>query len=466
MYNNDEIVSTAGEPTVYMNTSPKIGNSYSATYDYDGQMGEIRLSKTNRSEAWVDTEYHNFSSASTFYSIAPYQQEDGSAYVISFSPIDGSVSVNPTDNFSITFNEEVDVGTGDITIKLLSDDTTVEAIDVTSGQVTGSGTTTLTINPSSDLSPDTEYYVTIDATAVDSTSSGVSFPGFTDNGTWNFSTGLAGNTWWNGNWAYRSKITIDADKVNGDLSNFSIYMDLSDMPAHFFTNVDANGADLRVTKTQSREVAIELVEIDTVNGTGELYFQANGTLSSSDDTDFYIYYGNNGASLYANGDTYGSDNVWDDNYVGVWHLNDDPSGTVYDSTVNNYDASTSGSMNSADLLSISGGLGRSYDFDGSDDYLAMPNFSGEFGNNGTFSIWMKQNSETPGSYPGLSYMGSSTSTDLYGQSSGNEYYYSVFKNDRPNSGSVLTPYNISEWHYLTHVQNPSAYKIYYNNENL
>jgi hypothetical protein len=55
----------------------------------------------------------------------------------------------------ITFDEAVDVESGNITIKLDSDDSTVEAIGVTSGQVTGTGTTTITIDPTADLAEQT-----------------------------------------------------------------------------------------------------------------------------------------------------------------------------------------------------------------------------------------------------------------------------------------------------------------------
>ena len=61
----------------------------------------------------------------------------------------------------------MDVESGDITIKKTSDDSTVETIDVTSTQVTGSGSTQITINPSSALDDSTEFYLIIDATAFD-----------------------------------------------------------------------------------------------------------------------------------------------------------------------------------------------------------------------------------------------------------------------------------------------------------
>ena len=56
---------------------------------------------------------------------------------------------------------------GNIVIYKSSDSSVFETIDVTSEQVTGSGTNQITINPSNELSPSTEYYVKIDPTAFD-----------------------------------------------------------------------------------------------------------------------------------------------------------------------------------------------------------------------------------------------------------------------------------------------------------
>lgn len=39
--------------------------------------------------------------------------------------------------------------------------------------------------------------------------------------------------WFNGDWSNREKITIKAAKVNGDLSEFPVYLNLADMPNSF-----------------------------------------------------------------------------------------------------------------------------------------------------------------------------------------------------------------------------------------
>ena len=90
----------------------------------------------------------------------------------SSTPADNAPSVARDANIVLNFSESVTVQTGNITIKKTSDNSTVETFNVaTSGQVTGTGTSQITINPSSVLFGGFEYYVLIDATAFDDSAS-------------------------------------------------------------------------------------------------------------------------------------------------------------------------------------------------------------------------------------------------------------------------------------------------------
>ena len=94
----------------------------------------------------------------------------------SSTPATTARNVATNSNFVLVFSEAVDIETGNIVIYKYADDSVVETIDVTSGQVTGTGTTTITVNPSSDLLASTQYYVFIDATAFDN-AAGESYAG-------------------------------------------------------------------------------------------------------------------------------------------------------------------------------------------------------------------------------------------------------------------------------------------------
>jgi hypothetical protein len=116
-------------------------------------------------------------------------------------------------------------------------------------------------------------------------------------------------------------ITIAAAQVAADLTDFPVYVDLSDLPSGFWSAVANGGGDIRCYKSDgTTEIAREVVSCDTDTDTGELWVKFSGTLSSSVDTVIQIHV--NGASPdYAATATYGRNNVWTD-YIGVWHLND------------------------------------------------------------------------------------------------------------------------------------------------
>lgn len=103
------------------------------------------------------------------------------------SPADNATGVASSTNFIITFDEDIATSTGNISLYTTADDTLVEAIDIASAQVTASGTTALVINPTSDLADGTEYYIIIDATAIDDTA-GNSFAGISVSTTWSFTS--------------------------------------------------------------------------------------------------------------------------------------------------------------------------------------------------------------------------------------------------------------------------------------
>jgi hypothetical protein len=111
--------------------------------------------------------------------------------IVSLSPSDNNDDAVKNTDLEITFNEVVVVGTGNILIKKTSDNSTVETIDVTGGQVTGTGTSVITIDPNTTFSHVNEYYVTIPATAFDD-ASGNSFAGIASTTAWSFTIGSAG----------------------------------------------------------------------------------------------------------------------------------------------------------------------------------------------------------------------------------------------------------------------------------
>ena len=165
-------------------------------------------------------------------------------------------------------------------------------------------------------------------------------------------------------WLYYKKITIDHTKVDNDLTNFPLLVKL-DSTNFDFTHAQSDGSDIRFTSSDgSTLLDYERERHDSTNQVAE-YWVKIPTISSTTDTEVYIYYGNTSAS-----DGENATSVWDSDYVGVWHMNQDPSGTapqILDSTTNNNDGTSNGSMTSSDL--VDGKIAKGIAFDGSDDYI-------------------------------------------------------------------------------------------------
>ncbi|TAE08017.1 MAG: hypothetical protein EAZ95_17650, partial [Bacteroidetes bacterium] len=105
---------------------------------------------------------------------------------VTYSPANGSTNIALNSNLVITFNENVKKGTGNITIRKMSDNAVVETIAVTDGTVSISEAVA-TINPTNDLLANTAYYVEIASGAIQDMASN-NYAGIVGNNTWNFTS--------------------------------------------------------------------------------------------------------------------------------------------------------------------------------------------------------------------------------------------------------------------------------------
>jgi hypothetical protein len=112
-------------------------------------------------------------------------------------------------NLVINFSEAIQKGTGNLVLKKLSDNSLVETIPVTAANVTVSGSQ-LTINPTANLAPGTDYYVEIANGAIKDIA-GNNYAGITGNSTWNFTT----NSSWNSTTTGRFRLPVVAADNNG-----------------------------------------------------------------------------------------------------------------------------------------------------------------------------------------------------------------------------------------------------------
>ena len=187
-------------------------------------------------------------------------------------------------------------------------------------------------------------------------------------------------------------LTIDATYVDSTLTDFPVYVDLSDMPASFWSGVAAGCGDIRVfASDNSTELPREVVSCNTGTDTGELHFKAD-SISSSVNTIFYIHWDGT-SSDYAIDATYGAENVWTNNYVMVQHLNEgDSTATDFykDSTSNDHDG-TLVDANANSVENTTSKLGNGVDFNGDADTIDIDSLGGAaIPTTGNVSVWMKR----------------------------------------------------------------------------
>lgn len=181
----------------------------------------------------------------------------------------------------------------------------------------------------------------------------------------------------------RTNITIWHHKVLADLTDFPVYVRLSDMPDEFWNTVTNGGGDIRCYKADgTTELAREVVFCDTTSKKGELHIKAD--LSSTIDT-VIIIDADGLRSDYAATDTFGSKAVWSNGYLSVFHLQE-----AVNNTSNGYKDSVgtgNGTGTSMALPAVDGQLqGKAQQFDGVADYIAF-NALLTLSNTATLSIW-------------------------------------------------------------------------------
>ena len=214
-------------------------------------------------------------------------------------------------------------------------------------------------------------------------------------------------------WSNYVIVTVDHTKVPADLASVPVYLDLSLLPAGFWSTVQNGGGDIRVTSSDgTTEISREVVSCDTGGTTGELHFLAP-SLSSSLNTDFYIYFGNSSASDYAATATYGRNAVWT-SYVGVWHLEAATTGAApqfVDSTGNGHGGTVNGTASAGD--SVAGILGNCISFNGTSGPWIQTSALVTGSGSRTIAAWIKSLNNTGGSSPTIAAMGSSANGTRY-----------------------------------------------------
>jgi hypothetical protein len=183
-------------------------------------------------------------------------------------------------------------------------------------------------------------------------------------------------------------ITIDHNQVSGTsgLTDFPFLISIFDTDLRFA--VQSDGDDIAFSSNNIwLDHEIELFD-QTYNGTHArlVVWVRIPVLSVTTDTFIKMYYSNSTMNSRQN-----PVGVWNNNYVAVWHMNQDPSSSnILDSTSNNNDLTTTGFT--SDTRFYDGKLGTAIAFDGINDYLDISAFSGPT-DGFTFETWFKFDAE-------------------------------------------------------------------------
>ncbi len=350
---------------------------------FDGIIDEVRLSTTARSAGWVLTSYANQSDPSTFYSVGELELSSGPPEISNPVPADDAMGVS--------------VSLAQLSFDLYDPDgepmdyTVTTTPDIGSGSATGVGDGTHTVAISG-LAHATTYTWTISATdGTDVT-----------NQSYSFTTERPPGPWWNSDWSYRKVIRVDHTRVMDDLADFPLLIEIDDGSLASFVKDDAG--DVVFTDYDGTQLDHEIESYTSATGALVAWVRVP-SLSSTEDTLLYMYYGNSEAVSQENAEA-----VWDSDFVMVQHL-DETDGTHYDSTSYSNDGVPHG-LASQD---VAGKIDGADEFLGSGDLVDVGTDSSMdvFGPGQDFSISLWVNRDDAEDVQGFFSSGSSATNGIY-----------------------------------------------------
>lgn len=186
--------------------------------------------------------------------------------------------------------------------------------------------------------------------------------------------------WWDTDWSYFSKITINHGYIDADLKNFPVLVNSTDTT--LIGKCQADGGDIRFLSMDNVTQFHYEIERWTPGGF-DIWVNVSEVIDNDTDYQFLMYYGNSLAT-----DNQDSNGVWNNNYVGVYHLDELSGSACVDSTSNDNNGVYHGAMPNQ----ISFGVGYGQDLNSvNTDYISLPNTI-DISNVGTLEIICKPDS--------------------------------------------------------------------------
>jgi hypothetical protein len=200
--------------------------------------------------------------------------------------------------------------------------------------------------------------------------------------------------WADTRWDYRKNITIDSTKVLSDLTNFPVLIDLYDRDLKI--DAQANGNDIFFADSSGQILDHEVELYNRIYNSTHAHLVAwvEANLSSTQDTIISMYFGNPTISNQEN-----TDDVWDTNYVGVWHLAENGNGAIdeFKDSSQFINHGQGGEGNSSYVPTrVDGKIGHAQDFNNLDGYYDLIDCGNDTsldlsGNQITIEAWAQHN---------------------------------------------------------------------------
>jgi hypothetical protein len=262
----------------------------------------------------------------------------------------------------------------------------------------------------------------------------------------------AAQGWYNSSWLYRKKITIDHTKVGSagaPHANFPVLINRTDVDLSSHARTD--GFDILFTSSDGT-TKLNYQREKYTSGTGGLVaWVQEPSLSSTTDTDLYMYYGNSSAT-----DQQNATGTWDSNFNAVWHLGESTggAGASKDATSNGNDGTPQGTQANLGVTSIiDGGI----TLNGSNDYISTTT---QYSNPQTLTVSIWFNTTSAGGHKMIGFESNQTGT---GTSSKDRQIW-VGTDGKVRAGvynssivevATSATYTDGNWHYavFTHASN-------------
>jgi hypothetical protein len=183
-------------------------------------------------------------------------------------------------------------------------------------------------------------------------------------------------------WTYRKEITINNEKVTGDIDGFPVLIQTTD--SDLATYAQSDGDDIVFTDWDGKSQLSHEIELYN-SGTGELIAWVKmANISSSSDSTIFMYYNNSDAT-----NSQDDEELFSNGYVGVYHM-DESSGDISNSATSTNDGTR---LNTPTQDTGQIGYGQYFTGGGSDDCFNISDLGlvDGFQENLTISAWLNVN---------------------------------------------------------------------------